>query len=431
MNIGEEIYDLCDRLFPICRSITGNGNRKTLQIIQDTISCEINVHEVPTGYQSYDWEIPQEWSINDAYILDPNGNKIVDFKDSNLHVVNYSVPVSQKITLEELQEHLYSTPDYPDAIPYVTSYYNRRWGFCLEHEKREKLQDGEYTVFIDSELKDGSLTYGEVIIPGETNEEVFLTTYICHPSMANNECSGPAVVTYLIKWLLEQNRRYTYRVVFAPETIGAITYISKNYDTLRENVIAGFNVTCIGDNNNYSFMPSRLGNTLTDKVAKHVFDNFTDGYNEYSFLQKGSDERQYCHPNVDLPLVTIMRSKYGTYPEYHTSKDNMDFISPEGLFGGYNIVKSCIEALESNYVYKSAVICEPKLSKRNMVPKDWHKRRTGGDQKSRYDLINMMNALFYCDGGHDVIDIANVLNIDFKQCIEYIDVLRDNKIIKK
>jgi len=431
MSIGEEIYDLCDRLFPICRSITGNGNRETLQIIQDTISCEINIHEVPTGYQAYDWEIPQEWSIKDAYILDPNGNKIVDFKDSNLHVVNYSVPVSQKITLEELQEHLYSAPDYPGAIPYVTSYYNRRWGFCLEHEKREKLQEGEYTVFIDSELKDGSLTYGEVIIPGETNDEVFLTTYICHPSMANNECSGPAVVTYLIKWLLEQDRRYTYRVVFAPETIGAITYISKNYDTLKENVIAGFNVTCIGDNNNYSFMPSRLGGTLTDKVAKHVFDNFTDGYDEYSFLQKGSDERQYCHPNVDLPLVTIMRSKYGTYPEYHTSKDDMDFISPEGLFGGYNIVKSCIEALESNYVYKSAVICEPKLSKRNMVPKDWHKRRTGGDQKSRYDLINMMNALFYCDGGHDVVDIANVLNIDFKQCMEYIDILCDNNIIKK
>tara|TARA_R110000824_G_scaffold58399_1_gene157925 strand:- start:103 stop:1398 length:1296 start_codon:yes stop_codon:yes gene_type:complete len=431
MNIGEEIYDLCDRLFPICRSITGNGNRKTLQIIQDNVPCEISVHEVPTGYQAYDWEIPQEWSINDAYILDPSGNKIVDFKDSNLHVVNYSAPVHQKITLEELQEHLYSAPGYPDAIPYVTSYYNRRWGFCLEHEKREKLQDGEYTVFIDSELKDGSLTYGEVIIPGETNEEVFLTTYICHPSMANNECSGPAVVTYLIKWLLEQNRRYTYRVVFAPETIGAITYISKNYDTLKENIIAGFNVTCIGDNNNYSFMPSRLGGTLTDKVAKHVLDNFTDSYNEYSFLQKGSDERQYCHPNVDLPLVTIMRSKYGTYPEYHTSKDNMDFISPEGLFGGYNIVKSCIEALESNYVYKSAVICEPKLSKRNMVPKDWHKRRTGGDQKSRYDLINMMNALFYCDGNHDVVDVANVLSIDFRQCMEYIDALRDNKIIKK
>tara|TARA_R110002074_G_scaffold111859_3_gene239770 strand:+ start:7 stop:1302 length:1296 start_codon:yes stop_codon:yes gene_type:complete len=431
MNIGEEIYDLCDRLFPICRSITGNGNRKTLQIIQDNVPCEISVHEVPTGYQAYDWEIPQEWSINDAYILDPSGNKIVDFKDSNLHVVNYSAPVHQKITLEELQEHLYSAPGYPDAIPYVTSYYNRRWGFCLEHEKREKLQDGEYTVFIDSELKDGFLTYGEVIIPGETNEEVFLTTYICHPSMANNECSGPAVVTYLIKWLLEQNRRYTYRVVFAPETIGAITYISKNYDTLKENIIAGFNVTCIGDNNNYSFMPSRLGGTLTDKVAKHVLDNFTDSYNEYSFLQKGSDERQYCHPNVDLPLVTIMRSKYGTYPEYHTSKDNMDFISPEGLFGGYNIVKSCIEALESNYVYKSAVICEPKLSKRNMVPKDWHKRRTGGDQKSRYDLINMMNALFYCDGNHDVVDVANVLSIDFRQCMEYIDALRDNEIIKK
>tara|TARA_Y100001963_G_C6741792_1_gene429374 strand:+ start:160 stop:1446 length:1287 start_codon:yes stop_codon:yes gene_type:complete len=427
--IGKEIHKFAAEMFPICRSIMGNGNRQTLKLIQKHIP--IKIHEVPTGYQAYDWQVPQEWNINDAYILDPNGNKIVDFNVNNLHVMGYSVPVNKQVTLEELQKHLYSAPDKPTAIPYVTSYYKRRWGFCLTHEQRQSLQDGLYTVYIDSSLKDGSLSYGELIIPGETKQEVFLTTYICHPSMANNECSGPAVTTYLAKWLLEQKRKYTYRIVFAPETIGAIVYISKNYDKLVKNVIAGFNLTCVGDNNNYSLMPSRLGNTITDKIARHVLDNFTDVYKEYSFLYKGSDERQYCHPMVDLPLVSLMRSKYGTYAEYHNSMDNLEYVTPDGLYGGYMINKNCIEALECNEVYTNCYTCEPKMMKHDLVPKDWHLRDAGAKTNPRKHMRDLMNILFYCDGKNDIIDIANIIGIDFKKCYEYVKLLTSKEIITK
>jgi aminopeptidase-like protein len=339
-NHGNEIYNFLKKIFPICRSITGDGNRETLKLIQKAIPLKI--HEVPTGYQAYDWEVPLEWNIKDAYIVDPEGNRIADFKKNNLHVMGYSVPVDKKVSLEELSKHLYSIPDKPDAIPYVTSYYEPKWGFCLTHNERRRLKRGTYRVHIDSSLENGSLSYGELIIPGKSKKEIFLTTYICHPSMANNESSGPSVTTFLAKWILEKERKYTYRIVFSPETIGAIVYISKNYDALRKNVIAGFNITCVGDNNNYSFLPSRMSNTLADKVARHVLDNFVDNYDEYSFLSKGSDERQYCHPKVDLPLVSVMRSKYGTFSEYHTSLDNLDFVSPAGLQGGFEVNKRCL-----------------------------------------------------------------------------------------
>ena len=240
--IGNEIYNFLKEIFPFCRSITGNGNRQTLKAIQEHIP--LIIYEVPTGYQAYDWEIPLEWNIKDAYILDKKGNKIVDFKENNLHVLNYSTPVNKTVSLKELQEHLYSIPDKPDAIPYVTSYYNENWGFCLTHNDRLELKEGNYRVVIDSTLEPGSLSYGEILIPGESKKEIFITTYICHPSLANNECSGIAVATFLAKWLYKKkDRKYSYRIVFAPETIGAIAYISKNYDALTKNVIAGFNMT--------------------------------------------------------------------------------------------------------------------------------------------------------------------------------------------
>jgi len=427
--IGNQIYNFLKELFPICRSIMGEGNRETLRLIQKHIP--IKIHEVPTGYQAYDWEVPQEWQIRDAYILDPDGNKIVDFKENNLYVVNYSIAVDEEVELKELQKHLYSIPKKPSAIPYVTSYYEPRWGFCIADSQRQKLKDGKYKVYIDSSLKDGSLSYGELIIPGETEEEIFITTYICHPSMANNECSGPAVATFLAKWLLEEKRKYTYRIVFAPETIGAIVYISKNYDDLVNNVIAGFNITCVGDNNNYSLMPSRSGNTLADKVARHVMDNFADSYKEYSFLYKGSDERQYCHPRVDLPLVSLMRSKYGTYPEYHNSLDNLEYVSPEGLLGGFNINKICIEALEGNAIYENRFVCEPKMMKYNLRPKDWHLRRAGSKSNSRKYVRDMMNILFYCDGKHDLIELADRVELNFKDCHNYVKLLYNKGIIKK
>ena len=263
--LKDEIYKLCCRLFPICRSITGNGVRQTLDIIREYIP--IKKYEIATGVKAFDWEIPEEWNIKDAYVLDEQGHKIIDFKQNNLHVVGYSIPVNKAVSLAELQEHLYSLPDMPQAIPYITSYYKRTWGFCIRHDVREKLKPGQYKVVIDSELKQGFLTYGELIIPGKIKEEVFLSTYICHPSMANNELSGPAVTTFLAKWILQSKKKYTYRIIFIPETIGSIAYLSRNSALMKERVVAGFNITCIGDDRRYSYLASRNAQTLADKIV--------------------------------------------------------------------------------------------------------------------------------------------------------------------
>lgn len=341
-KVKEEMYELCERLFPICRSITGDGVRKTLQMLVEVYGNEINIHEVPTGTKVFDWTVPKEWNIKEAYIENSKGQRVIDFKNNNLHVVGYSLPVDKFVDLQELKSVVYTQPDQPDAIPYVTSYYKECYGFCMSQNQLDKLPEDTYHIVIDSELKEGSLTYGEIIIPGDTEEEVFLSTYICHPSMANNELSGPVVATFLAKWLnLLVKRRYTYRIIFIPETIGAITYLSKNLQYLKEHVIAGFNLSCVGDNRTFSYVESRYGDTLADKAAKNVLSFYYPDYKTYSFLKRGSDERQYNAPGVDLPVCAICRSKYGEYPEYHTSKDNLELISPEGLLGAYEVYQQC------------------------------------------------------------------------------------------
>lgn len=399
---GKKMYELIERLFPVCRSITGDGVRKTLSIIQEHIP--IKIKEVSTGTKVFDWEIPQEWNINDAYVKDENGNKIIDFKENNLHVVSYSVPVNKIVSFSELQDHLYSLPEQPEAIPYITSYYERKWGFCLSHKARKKLKEGKYRVFIDSELKDGHLTYGELIILGRLKKEIFLSTYICHPSMANNELSGPTVTTFLVKWILNRPHRYTYRVVFIPETIGSITYLSKNIEKMKKNIIAGFNITCVGDDGPYSYLPSRKGNTLADKVALNVLAFKHPDFIEYSFLDRGSDERQYNAPGVDLPVCSIMRSKYQTYLEYHTSLDSLDFISPEGLMGSYKVLSQCLWALENNYRYKINCLGEPQLGKRGLYPNT-------STKESKQKVQKIMNFIAYADGNNDLIDISNKINV--------------------
>jgi len=329
--IGQQMYKWAVDLFPINRSITGNGVRQTLNYIKDIIP-EIKIFEVATGTKCFDWTIPKEWNCKEAYIIDPDGNKICDFSKNNLHLVGYSIPVNFEIEYEELVKHLYYLENKPTAIPYITSYYSERWGFCLSFEEFSKLKQGKYKVKIDSELKDGNLTYGEVKIEGKEKEEIFLSTYVCHPSMANNELSGPVVTTALIRFIKSiKNRRYSYRIVFIPETIGSITYLSRNLTEMKKRIIAGFNITTIGDNRDYSYIPTKYGNTLTDKVAKHILKNIK--HTKYSFLNRGSDERQYCSAGVNLPIATICRTKYGIYPEYHTSLDNLSVISPDGLWG--------------------------------------------------------------------------------------------------
>ena len=424
LNEGRGIYDLCKKLWPITRSITGNGVRETLKIIQQEIP-NLTIHEVSTGTQCFDWKIPKEWNIKNAYIIDPSGKIIVDFRDNNLHVVSYSVPINKTVSLSELQRHLYSLPEQPDAIPYVTSYYEEGWGFCLTENQRKSLKEGDYQVYIDSELSDGSLTYGELIIHGKSEKEVFLSTYVCHPSMANNELSGPAVTTYLSKWINSQPREYTYRIIFIPETIGSICYLSKNLDVMKKNIIAGYNISCVGDDNAYSYLPSRDEDTISDKIALHVLKHTCPDFIKYTYLDRGSDERQYCSPGVDLPIASVMRTKYGAYKEYHTSLDNLSYISPEGLFGSYKVLISCIECIESNKIYKATTLCEPQMGRRNLRP------TLGASTNMAADVKLMSNILVYADGEYDLLDMANKLNISMHEMLQSIGILVEEGLLKE
>lgn len=419
---AQELFELLKRLFPICRSITGDGVRQTLAIIKEIIP--INTFEVPTGTEVFDWVVPEEWNIREAYIQDEDGRKIVDFKQNNLHVVGYSIPVDQWMSLSELQKYLYSIEDQPTAIPYVTSYYERNWGFCLSHEQRRKLKEGRYRVFIDSELKNGSMTYAELLIPGESKKEIFLSCNICHPSLANNELSGPVVMTFIARWLLSQSRRYSYRIVFVPETIGALSYLKKNLTAMKSSVIAGFTVACIGDEGGCSVVSSRYGDTLADKVARHVL-AFKEKFTQHSFVGRGSDERQYCSPDIDLPLVALCRSKFEDYPEYHTSLDNLSFVTPAGLLGGFQYVRDCLEALENNRVYRTTKVGEPRLDRAKLWPSVSIK---GHD---RYKVIrSLLDVAAYADGRNDLIDIGNIIGVSVGELAPLVRTLCESNIVE-
>lgn len=424
-KVGNEMYRWASDLFPITRSITGPGFRETLNYIKNIIP-DLKIYEVASGTQVYDWIVPDEWSIREAWIEHESGEMVLDFKNHNLHVVGYSIPVDTWLTLDSLQEFLHSRPDLPDAIPFVTSYYARRWGFCLTHRQRTNLKPGKYHVRIDSTLEPGFLNYGELIIKGDSKEELMLSTYICHPSMGNNELSGPVVTTALARWIQGlQQRRFTYRIVFCPETIGSVVYVHKNFEHLKKSIIAGFVVTCVGDDKHYSYLPSRLGNTLADRVAKHTLRQLPNGYKEYSFLDRGSDERQYCAPGVDLPVCSIMRSKYREYPEYHTSLDDMNFISAEGLEGSYKIFQQCLQILEANYFWKNRFICEPQLSKRGLYATLSQANSTNKSTKPVF-----FDILAYADGNHDLLAIADRINLPAWRVSQAIEELKKHGIVE-
>lgn len=414
-RLGLEMHSWAKELFPICRSLTGDGVRQTLRFLKAIIPA-MEIHEIPSGTKAFDWKIPQEWSIREAWIEFEDGTRIADFADSNLHVLGYSVAVDREISLDELQAHLYSLPEQPDWIPYVCSFYSPRWGFCLRHSTRMQLKEGRYRVKIDSTHHDGSMSFGELVLPGRTSEEIFVSTYICHPSMANNELSGPVVATALARFIQAlPDRRYTYRFVWAPETIGAIAYISRNLGVLTERVVAAFNLTCVGDDRIYSFLPSRLGNTLADRVGRHVLGGIAEGFKEYDFLDRGSDERQYCSPGVDLPMVSLMRSKYGCYPEYHTSADDLqNVVTPTGLAGGFKIHQECIQILESNEPLWATHLCEAQLGKHGLYP-----TISTGQIGERVFLLS--NILAYADG-RDLLSIAERIGAPALACLE---VVRD------
>jgi len=422
--IGSEIHKFASELWPINRSLTGSGVRETLQRIKKHIPG-LEMKEIPSGKSVFDWAVPKEWCVNEAYVLTPSGQKICDFSENNLHLLGYSTPFEGEVSFQDLKQHLYTLSDQPDAIPYITSYYKERWGFCLSQQQFDRLEDGKYYVRIDTKLFDGVLNFGEFLIKGKSSKEVFISTYVCHPSMANNELSGPTVVTFLAKWLAEiKELEYSYRIVFIPETIGSITYLSLHHKHMKKNVFSGFNVSCVGDDRAYSYLPSRNGNTLSDQVAKHVLSNINPNYKSYSWFDRGSDERQYCAPGIDLPIASIMRTKYGQYPEYHTSLDDLkNVVTPEGLNGGYWALRRAIEAIEKNKTYRVTVLCEPQMGKRGLYP-TLSTRELSEQPRLMMDIISL------CDGNSSLIEIAEKLNVPVWTLYDLVDTLVSHDLLK-
>jgi aminopeptidase-like protein len=427
MDIGKQMYAWASDLFSFPRSLTGDGVRQTLNYLHNILP-ELNVYSIDSGSKVFDWEIPDEWNIREAYVADDDGFRIVDLADSNLHVVGYSVAIDQTMSFEELDKHVHSLPDQPDAIPYVTSYYHRQWGICMTERLRTKLRQEplkQYHIKIETTLSPGELLYGELIVPGKTENEVLLSTYLCHPSMANDNLSGLCVQTAVAKWIQEQltDRRNSYRVLFVPETLGALAYLSRNIEVMKTNTIAGFVLSCIGDDRSSSCVSSRKGDTVADRVAEHVLKYRDPNYQKYTFLDRGSDERQYCSPGVDLPVCTLMRSKFETFPEYHTSLDDLSVISPEGLRGGYDIVRDCISLLEGLGPYECTTIGEPQLGRRGLYPEL-------GLRDTYPKVRSMMNVIAYSDGKHDLIEIADLLSVDARELIGLVGELVDHKVLR-
>jgi aminopeptidase-like protein len=421
--IGKDIHDFASKLWPLNRSLTGEGLRETLNQISKHLPT-LNIKSIKSGTKVFDWTVPKEWSVEEAYIITPGGEKICDFSKNNLHLVGYSIPFEGEVSFDELKKNLYTLPDQPNAIPYITSYYKERWGFCLSQEQFDTLENGSYKIVIKSILIDGELNYGELLIKGKSDKEIFLSTYICHPSMANNELSGPTVMTFIAKWLQELNETdFSYRIIFIPETIGSITYLSKNYQYMKNKIFAGFNVSCVGDDRAYSYLPSRNGKTISDIIAKHVLKWIDPNFIKYSWLDRGSDERQYCAPGIDLPIASILRTKYGRYPEYHTSLDNLkDVVTPKGLDGGYWAIRKAIEAIERNKKYKVNVLCEPQMGNRGLYP-------TLSTKGSNREAQLMINFISFCDGQTSLLEIAESLNVPIWELYKLVEKLESHSLI--
>jgi aminopeptidase-like protein len=403
-EVGRDLHGFAASLYPICRSITGSGIRQTLAMIQERIP--LKNHEVPTGTAVFDWKVPKEWNIQDAYIKAPGGKRVVDFQRCNLCVMNYSIPLHATLTLNEIRPHLFTIPDHPDWIPYRTSYYEEGWGFCLSHNQMLGLDEGDYEVCIDSTLEDGNLTYGECYLAGRSSDEVLISCHACHPSLANDNLSGLAVATLLAKHLSGRDLRYSYRFLFIPGTIGAITWLAQNRETVGR-IRHGLVLTCIGDAAGFHYKKSRRGNAEIDRVVACVLRDCGESSEILDFSPYGYDERQYCSPGFNLPVGCLMRSVWGTFPEYHTSADNLDFIQPAALAGSLHACVAIVDALEENRKYVNQnPYCEPQLGRRNLY-------RFPGGESSRREISARLWVLNLSDGEHSLLDIAERSDIPF------------------
>lgn len=403
-QIGRDMLDLIAELYPICRSITGDGVRRSLDILERTIP--LTRSEIPTGTRVFDWEVPKEWNIRDACIMNMRGERVVDFRLSNLHVVNYSTPIHAVVPLSELREHLFSIPEHPTWIPYRTTYYQETWGFCVTQRQLESLTDDEYEVVIDSSLTDGTLTYAECFLPGTSTDEVLVTSHICHPSLCNDNLSGVSVAVFLAQSLLNRPHRYSYRFLFGPGTIGAITFLARNQEQVAR-VRHGLVLTCIGDRGAFHYKRSRRGAAEIDRVVALALRDSGNPHEILEFSPYGYDERQFCSPGFNMPVGCLMRSVWGRFPEYHTSADDLEFVSADALNASFDLVRAVLDILEQNRTYRSTnPCCEPALGRRGLY------RTTGGGDAAAENMAHLW-VLNLADGEHSLVDIAETSGLRF------------------
>jgi aminopeptidase-like protein len=404
-TIGLDMHQFMSELYPICRSITGNGVRETCDLIKKHIP--ITVYEVPTGTKVFDWIVPKEWNIKDAYVKNSEGKKVIDFKKNTLHVLSYSVPVKKKVSLNELKEHLFTIPEYPDWIPYRTSYYKENWGFCISYNQLINLKEDKYEVVIDSSLEDGHLTYGEYYISGKKTDEILISCHTCHPSLCNDNLSGITLAVFLSKYLSNLSLEYSYRFVFIPGTIGSITWLSLNEPHVSR-IKHGLVVACIGDSGKFTYKKSRRETAEIDRVVANVLKNSKFDYEIIDFIPYGYDERQYCSPEFNLPVGCLMRTPYCRYPQYHTSADNLEFVRPKYLADSFSVFLSIFNVLENNKTYiNQNPKCEPQLGKRGLY------QMTGGQNERKLKELAMLWSLNLSDRSNTLLDISDKSGLEF------------------
>lgn len=440
-----ELFSLMEELYPICRSITGNGVRKTLKILKKKVNLKII--EVPSGTKVFDWKIPFEWNINDAYVKNLQGQRVIDFKKSNLHLLNYSIPINKKVTQKELKLHLHTLPEKPNSIPYVTSYYKKNWGFCIPHAKLESLTDSHYDVKIDSSLKPGHLTYGEFFKKGQIPDEILISTYVCHPSLCNDNLSGVVVSTMLAHILSKIDTYFSYRFLFVPETIGTITWLSKNQKNLSK-IKGGLVITCVGDNGPFSYKKTRNGNSTIDKTVTKIFEQSKRKTKIKDFFPYGSDERQFCSPGINLPIGVFMRTPFYEFKEYHTADDNLKFVSKNALHDSLSMLVKIISKIETKRTIENQLKitknnnksktylnlnpkCEPRLGKRNLYREISKSRLV--DKDNSQDLLEMsiLWLLNYSDGNHSLKDISKISGLSIKLLENSSQLLIKKRLLKK